>query len=171
MSSLLESGGEKKKKRTKTWNTVKERSESGEKREGLEKNVYSIIRANESKWAESLSLTEQTCNRKFSTWGSIVWQPDSSWQSWNCCRVSEGKSLPISEYNANVGADDTKLLENMEAHKLYLLDCSLKALCERGGPCQSAVIRRSADEKRLFQVKIYVQVLMRQDKKRSHKAV
>lgn len=54
---------------------------------------------------------------------------------------------------------------------MYLLDCSLEALCERSGSRQSAVIRSSANKKRLFQVKIYVQVLMRQDTNSRHRAV
>lgn len=95
----------------------------------------------------------------------------SSWQSWNCCCVSEGTSVLFYDYNANAGADNTKLLENIEAYTTYLLDCSLEALRECSGSGQSAVIRRSADKKRLFQIKIYVQVLMRQDKKKRHKAV
>lgn len=45
---------------------------------------------------------------------------------------------------------------------IYLLDCSLEALCQRSNSCQSAVVGSSTDKKRLFQVQIYMQVLMRQ---------
>ncbi len=54
----------------------------------------------------------------------------------------------------------------MRIVNIYLLDCSFEALRKSSDSCQSAVIRSSTDKKRLFQVKIYVQVLMRKDTKR-----
>lgn len=49
---------------------------------------------------------------------------------------------------------------------IYLLDCSLEAFCESSNSCQTAVIRSAADKQRLFQVKIYVQILTRQGTER-----
>lgn len=86
-------------------------------------------------------------------------------------RIRRRDCVAICKDNATAGADNTKLLKVREACKTYLLDGSLEALGERGGSRQSAVIRRAADKKGLFEVKIYVQVLMRQDKNRHHKAV
>lgn len=73
-------------------------------------------------------------------------------QSWNCCCISDGTRVVVYEYNACTEADNTKLFENIEAYKMYLLDRSFEALCERSGSRQSAVIWSSAHKKRLFQV-------------------
>lgn len=135
------------------------RSESGEKRRDLEKKktFYYWRRLIQTSRNAGSNLERQLPNM---TLDSI-----DGWTGWNCCRRNACCDLRLQCKCRSWKQNKTNKTRRLR----HLLDCSLEALCERGGSGQSAVIRRPADKERLLQVKIDVQVLMREDKKRRHR--
>lgn len=72
MSSLLESGGGKKKPKTKL-ESCQGGSEGGEKGGTWKTRILLLVQTNQNEQKHA----EEVYNRKFLTWCSIVWQLDS----------------------------------------------------------------------------------------------